>query len=171
MTAVLEIFAYYVKNSACAFDYEPPTLDKQREKFAKITTKYPFLLACDGDKILGFAYASSFRNRPAYDFCCETTIYLSPENRRIGIGTLLYKKLEDTLRGMNILDMYACIAVCNEEDEHLTNASRDFHSRLGFEAVGTFPKCGYKFGKWYDMIWMKKTIGKHTAVPMAVEWA
>ena len=64
---------------------------------------------------------------------------------------------------MGVLNLYACIGWCDEEDEYLTHASPAFHSALGFTLAGTFQKCGYKFGRWYDMIWMEKLIGEHDA--------
>ena len=62
---------------------------------------------------------------------------------------------------MGILNMYACIGYPAEEDEYLTKNSADFHSHIGFTQVGEFHKCGYKFGRWYNMIWMEKVIGEH----------
>ena len=63
---------------------------------------------------------------------------------------------------MGVLNLNACIAYTPDPDEHLTNDSMLFHQKLGYELVGTFHKCGYKFNKWYDMIWMEKIIGKHS---------
>ena len=79
----------------------------------------------------------------------------------MGIGRELYGIIEDIMRKQNILNLYACIACTETEDEHLTNASTHFHEHLGFKLCGHFKHCGYKFGKWYDMVWMEKTIGEH----------
>ena len=64
--------------------------------------------------------------------------------------------------------MYACLAFTDQEDEYLTNASKSFHECLGFRTVGRFSRCGYKFGRWYDMIWMEKMIGVHGKLPDVV---
>ena len=64
---------------------------------------------------------------------------------------------------MGILNLYACIGYPQEEDEYLTRNSAQFHEHLGFKLIGTFTKCGYKFGRWYNMIWMEKMIGEHKA--------
>lgn len=78
-----------------------------------------------------------------------------------GVGKALYTELENLLKGMGILNMNACIAVPDGEDVHLTNNSQEFHKKMGFDLVGIFHKSGYKFGTWYDMIWMEKIIGTH----------
>lgn len=77
------------------------------------------------------------------------------------MGRRLYEALEEKLRKMGILNLYACIAYPETEDEYLTTNSADFHAHLGYTKVGKFQKCGYKFGRWYNMIWMEKLIGEH----------
>ena len=79
-----------------------------------------------------------------------------------GYGRALYKELEKQLRAQSILNRYACIASPIEEDEYLTNNSEQFHTHLGFKCVGEFHQCAYKFGRWYNMIWMEKFIGEHS---------
>ena len=77
------------------------------------------------------------------------------------MGRALYEALADRLQAMGILNLYACIGYPQAEDEYLTRNSARFHEHLGFALVGTFHNCGYKFGRWYDMIWMEKIIGEH----------
>ena len=84
------------------------------------------------------------------------------------MGRRLYEALVDQLRSMGILNVYACIGYPQQEDEYLTKNSEQFHRHLGFETVGTFHHCGYKFGRWYDMIWMEKMIGSHDSVQQSV---
>ena len=79
---------------------------------------------------------------------------LDREVRGQGLGRRLYEEMETALKAMGILNLYACIASPQVEDEYLDNASERFHARLGYVTVGRFRKCGYKFGRWYDMIWM-----------------
>ena len=74
---------------------------------------------------------------------------------------MLYGELERRLGLMGILNLEACIACTEHEDEYLTNASVRYHTRLGFREVGTFRQCGCKFGRWYDMVWMERIIGEH----------
>jgi len=110
-------------------------------------------------QILGYAYASVFKERAAYDWSAESSVYVSQNVRAFGIGRLLYEALQRALKAQNIVDMNACIA-CGD-DEYLNDASVRFHERMGFRFVGKFERCAYKFGRWYDMAWMQKPIGEH----------
>lgn len=110
-------------------------------------------------QILGYAYASAFKERAAYDWSAESSVYVSQNVRALGIGRLLYEALQRALGAQNIVDMNACIA-CGD-DEYLNDASVRFHERMGFRFVGKFERCAYKFGCWYDMAWMQKPIGEH----------
>lgn len=158
---ILEIYDYYVKNTAITFEYTTPTLEEFRGRMEKIMQKYPYLVAEKDGVIAGYAYAGAFVGRAAYDWSCETSIYLDKNARKCGIGKTLYTALEKELKEMGILNMYACIGYPAEEDEYLTKNSAEFHSHIGFTHVGEFHKCGYKFGRWYNMIWMEKIIGEH----------
>lgn len=85
------------------------------------------------------------------------------------MGRMLYEALADRLKDMGILNLYACIGFPQVEDEYLTKNSAQFHAHLGFALCGTFRNCGYKFGRWYDMVWMEKIIGEHKADQPAVK--
>lgn len=165
---ILEIYDYYVQNTAISFEYDTPSLDEFRGRMRKTMERYPYLVAIADGRIEGYAYAGPFVGRAAYGWCCETTIYLDKSARRRGMGRRLYDALETALREMGILNMYACIGYPEAEDEYLTKNSADFHAHLGFKKVGEFHSCGYKFGRWYDMIWMEKMIGEHPAEPGSV---
>lgn len=84
------------------------------------------------------------------------------------MGHALYEALEDALRRMGILSAYACVACPNPDDEHLTDASSRFHERMGYAKVGEFADCGNKFGRWYDIAWMKKDLGLRKLDPKPV---
>lgn len=86
---------------------------------------------------------------------------MSKTKKRRGYGKKLYLALEKELKMRGITNVYACIATPAAEDEYLTRDSELFHSRMGFVRVGEFHKCGYKFGRFYNMIWMEKIIGEH----------
>ena len=121
-------------------------------------------------RVEGYAYAGAFHERSAYRWCCELSIYLDPDARRHGLGRRLYEALEAALKDMGILNLYAHVARPEAEDEYLTNNSAEFHAHLGFAKVGEFRRCGYKFGRWYNMTCMEKIIGEHTARPAPVRW-
>lgn len=160
---ILEIYAYYVKNTAITFEYDVPTLEEFQDRIKNIRKRYPYLVIERDGIIQGYAYAGTFVGRAAYDWSCETTIYLDHNAQKRGMGRKIYEALEDRLRQMGILNLYACIGYPEQEDEYLNRNSADFHAHLGFKKAGEFHKCGYKFGRWYNMIWMEKIIGEHQA--------
>lgn len=157
---IAAIYAYYVKNTAVTFEYEPPDAGEIRRRIEAYTRRYPYLCVTQDDRIIGFAFAHAFRERPAYDYAAEVSIYLHRDCRHKGAGTRIYTALENELKKMGVKSLYACIAVADGEDRYLTNASPLFHKKLGYRTCGTFHNCGRKFGRWYTMIWMEKTIGE-----------
>ena len=160
---LLEIYSYYVINSAVTFDYDVPSIEEFTGRMEHTLSGYPYLATVTDGVIEGYAYAGPFVGRAAYGWSCETTIYLAPESRKRGLGRMLYEALEAELKEMGFRNLYACISYPETEDEYLTRNSADFHAHLGFVKAGEFHKCGYKFGRWYDMIWMEKMIGEHDA--------
>ena len=162
---LLEIYDYYVRNTAVSFEYETPSLDEFMSRMEHTLTKYPYLVIVMDGRIEGYAYAGPFKGRPAYGWSCEISIYLDRSVLKCGLGRMLSEALEEELRKMGILNVYGCIAYPEKEDEYLTTNSADYHKHLGFETVGTFHRCAYKFGRWYNMIWMEKNIGEHVEHP------
>ena len=158
---ILNIYAYYVVNTAITFEYEVPTLCEFRGRVKNTLERYPYIVIEEDGKIVGYAYAGPFKERAAYDRSCEVSIYLDRDSRGRGYGRALYEELEKRLASRGILNLYACVASPIEEDEYLTDDSEQFHARLGYKRVGEFHQCGYKFGRWYNMIWMEKLIGEH----------
>ena len=152
---LLKIYAYYVEHTAVSFEYDVPAPAEFRERIARTLTKYPYFVAESEEGILGYAYAGPFVGRAAYGWSAELTIYLAPDRRGRGLGRKLYGELEAALAEMGITNLYACIGLPEEEDEYLTRSSAEFHAHMGFAAVGTFRRCGRKFRRWYDMIWME----------------
>lgn len=155
---LLEIYRPYVEDTAISFEYDVPTVEEFAGRIESIKKKYPYIVAVEDGKIIGYAYAGVFKGRAAYDHCVETTIYIKSDCKGKGIGRKLYEELEKELKAQGIRNLYACIAVCDVEDEHLTNDSWHYHEHMGYELVGRFHKCGYKYDRWYDMIWMEKFI-------------
>lgn len=167
---LLDIYAPYVEKTAITFDYEVPTLVEFTEKIERILKRYPVLVAEADGEILGYAYADAFKNKAAYDWAVETTIYVKEDCKKLGIGKSLYGELEKILLSQNIVNLNACIAYPTEEDEHLTKDSVRFHEKLGYRMVGEFRQCGYKFDRWYNMVWMEKHIGEHQTKQPSVIW-
>lgn len=154
-----DIYAPYVEETAVSFEYTVPTVAEFTERMKDIMKRYPYLVAEEAGEAVGYAYASPFHEREAYSWSAELTVYLRKDQRGRGRGRLLYEKLEQILRAQNITNLYACIAWPEQEDEYLTGASARFHERVGFRLAGMFHRCGYKFGRWYSMVWMEKEIG------------
>lgn len=160
---LVEIYDHYVRHTAITFEYETPSVDEFRERMRRVMARYPYLVAERDGVVQGYAYAGAFHPRAAYDWCCELTVYVARDTRRCGMGRRLYEALEQALREMGVCNLYACIACPEQEDEYLTRSSMEFHEHLGFRQAGLFRECGYKFGRWYHMVWMEKFIGAHRA--------
>ncbi|MBE6113862.1 MAG: N-acetyltransferase [Erysipelotrichaceae bacterium] len=158
---LLNIYSYYVKNTAISFEYDVPSQEEFTNRIRSIKDKYPYLVYEENGKIVGYAYATYFKTRRAYDHSVEVSIYVDREYHGRGIGSALYEALEKILVLQNILNMYAVVTYPDVEDEYLTMHSRHFHEHLGFKVVGEFHKCGNKFGRWYNMVYLEKCIGEH----------
>ncbi len=160
---LLNIYTYYVEHTAITFEYEVPTVEEFRRRISHTLEKYPYLVAEEDGHILGYAYAGPFKGRKAYDWSVETSIYVDHDGKRKGTGKALLNALEDTLKKQHIVNVNACISNPEEEDEYLTFDSIRFHEKMGYQTVGVFHKCGYKFDRWYNMLWMEKMIGEHVS--------
>ena len=175
--AIQAIYAPYVEQTAVTFEYNVPSEEEFRRRIETVKQKYPWIVAerlrvGDGtsgmanEKIVGYAYASAFKPRDAYQWAVETSIYVDGSMKRCGIGKMLHEALERRLKAQGILNMNACISFIETEDEYLTQDSVRFHEQLGYKKVAHFHLCGKKFfakqsgkaerGRWYDMIWMEK---------------
>lgn len=170
--ALLAIYRPYVEKTAITFEYEVPSIAEFTKRIAETLPNYPYLLAKTEDRIVGYAYASRLHERPAYDWAVEMTIYIAEDAKKMGIGKKLYQALEMILSLQGIVNLNACIAVPEKEDEYLNKNSMEFHHHLGYRLIGEFYQCGYKFNRWYNMVWMEKHIGPHlTDQPPVVPFA
>ncbi|WP_303691545.1 GNAT family N-acetyltransferase [Megamonas hypermegale] len=151
---LLDVYAPYVENTNISFEYEVPTEEEFRQRIEKISAKFPYIVALVNGEIVGYAYASTFRTKAAYDRSLETTIYIKKNFHRHGIGRKLYKILEDLLKLQNITNLYVSITYPNLK-------SMKFHEKLGYVKIAHFNRCGYKRGAWLDMIFLEKIINKH----------
>ena len=158
---LLAIYAPYVEHTAVTFEYDVPSVDEFRHRIEMVQRKYPWLVAEVDGRVVGYAYASTFKARDAYQWAVETSIYVDQNMKRSGIGRQLHEALEQRLKAQGILNMNACISFIEPEDEYLTLDSVRFHEHLGYQTVAHFHQCGKKFNRWYDMIWMEKLIGEH----------
>jgi len=166
---ILEIYRPYIEKTAISFETLVPSLDEFTSRIENISKIYPYIVAVKDSKIVGYAYTHAFVDRSAYDYSAETTIYVDETMKKSGIGKRLYTAIEEISKFQGICNLEACIGYIEKEDEYLTNNSSQFHEHLGYRFVGRFDKCGYKFGRWYDMIWMEKIIAEHPKSPMPLK--
>ncbi len=164
---LVEIYAPYVRDTAVSFEYEVPSVEEFKIRIERTLASYPYIVAEEDGVVQGYAYAGVFHEREAYNHCVETSIYVSQGQRGKGVGRVLYDELEKRLTRRGIINLNACISWKDEEDEYLTHDSQLFHERLGYVRVAHFHRCGYKFGRWYDMIWMEKLLDVNFAVRQA----
>ena len=149
--AIQAIYQLYVTETAITFEVDVPTVLEFEERITQTLAHFPYLVAEVGGMVVGYAYASTYYARAAYDWTTELSIYVAKESRGQGIGSALYTALEEELEARGYLRFLACIAVPNE-------ASISMHEKRGYVQVAHFPKVGYKFEQWHDIIWMQKTI-------------
>lgn len=165
---LLEIYRPYVEKTAITFEYDVPSLEEFTARIRNTLKKYPYIVAERNREILGYAYAGAFKSRAAYDWAVEMSIYLKDGKKNMGIGRMLYTAIEKLCKAQNITNLNACIGYPETEDEYLTKNSAQFHEHMGYRMVGEFRQCGYKFGRWYNMVWMEKIIGVHQPDPASV---
>ena len=151
--SLLDIYAPYVENTAITFEYEVPTIEDFAIRIEKTLEKYPYLVAEEDGVVLGYAYASTYYARAAYDQAVELSVYVSQDARGKGVGSKLYDALEDLLDQMGYVHFLACISLPNE-------ASLALHRKRGYQRVAHFPKIGYKFNRWHDIVWLQKSLDK-----------
>ncbi len=146
--AALVVYAPYVLHTANTFEYEVPSVDDFRTKIEKITAQYPWLVCkCNGE-IVGYAYGSTHRERAAYQWSPECTVYIDAKHHRKGIARTLYNTLFELLRQQGYINVFASVLVTNEN-------SVAFHKAYGFEEIGLFKNIGYKLGEWHTNLWLQ----------------
>ncbi|MBU5626895.1 GNAT family N-acetyltransferase [Oscillibacter sp. MSJ-2] len=156
--ALVAIYAPYVEQTAISFEYEVPAAAEFAGRIQKTLERYPYLVAERDGKPMGYAYASAFHDRAAYSWAVECSVYVEQGCRRGGVGRRLYQTLEELLARQNVLNVYACIAYPNP-------GSIAFHQHMGYRTIGHFTQCGYKLGRWWDMVWMEKMLAGHPECP------
>jgi phosphinothricin acetyltransferase len=147
--AIADIYAPFVTGSAVSFETEPPGEPAMRARIES-GGPYPWLVGESEDgSLIGYAYAARFRDRPAYRFAVETSVYLRSGAAGRGFGRQLYEPLLAMLEAQGFTQAIAAVTLPNE-------ASLRLHERLGFERAGTYRQVGWKFGAWHDVgLWQR----------------
>jgi L-amino acid N-acyltransferase YncA len=148
LIAVAAIYGHSVRTSTATFDVENPPLSHWQAKLDSTAVGDHFLVACEDDEVLGFAYSGAFRSRPAYGRTRETTVYLASEATGSGVGTRLYGAMLEVLRHDDVHLVVAVVAQPNP-------VSNALHRRLGFTEVGTLDEVGFKFGAYVSTTWFQ----------------
>jgi L-amino acid N-acyltransferase YncA len=155
LPSVTEIYAHEVREGTATFELVPPDLAEMTRRFqALMDGDFPYLVAELDGSVVGYAYASSYRPRPAYRFTVENSVYLRPAIHRRGIGRQLLERLIAECERRGFRQMIAVIG------DSANAASIRVHARCGFQMIGTHPSVGLKFGRWLDTVMMQRELGE-----------
>jgi L-amino acid N-acyltransferase YncA len=152
---ITEIYAHAVRTGTASYEYDAPSLDEMTQRFTSITTSnFPYLVAQDEGRVLGYAYASHFRTRPAYRFMVEDSVYIAAGEQGKGLGTLLLGELLARCEASGFRQM---IAIIGDAANNLPSAR--LHSIMGFTECGRIRNSGFKFDRWCDTLLMQRPLG------------
>ena len=159
---ILEIYAPYITDTVISFEYDVPALADFTARVEKISSKYPYLVYERDGVVVGYAYASPYIERAAYDYTVDLSVYVDAAYCGQNIGECLYTALLDILAKQGFYNAYACITAINQN-------SLNFHKRMGFTDAGTHPLAGFKHGKWLDVCWYYKRLQADTNPPQPLK--
>ena len=153
---LLEIYTPFVISedsslSNVSFELAAPDVEEFRQRIQDISKQFPYLVGEVNGQILGYVYCHPYRERLAYQWSVEVTIYLAPAGQGKGLGRLLYETMEKLLCLQGVTMAYSCITVGNDH-------SIKMHEALGYRLIGTFSKSGCKNGQWLDTVWLEKQL-------------
>ena len=154
MAAIQKIYAHHVEHGLASWEETPPGVEKMTDRRDGILTDgFPYLVAEDNGRGLGYAHASKYRPRPAYRHCCENSVYVANIAHGCGIGSTLLDALIERCTAMELRRMVAIIG------DSANLPSIRLHEKAGFKHVGTIPSCGFKHDKWLDQVIMQRALG------------
>ena len=155
---IQSIYAHHVLTGAGTFEEEPPSVEEMTERLAKVSASgWSWLVATDATGVLGFAYYTQFRDRSAYRYCAEDSVYVREDVRGQGVGKALVARLIENATARGMRQMIAVIG----DSENV--GSIGVHASLGFQMVGTLRSVGVKFGRWVDVVSMQRALGRGDA--------
>lgn len=158
IAAITAIYAHHVRHGTGSFETEPPDAAEMAARRRGILDKsLPYLVATENAKVVGYAYAGPYRPRHAYRFAVEDSIYVHPDYTGRGIGALLLPALIDACTAKGLRQLIACIGDSGNA------ASIRLHRRFGFTESGVVRDCGYKFGRWLDVVFLQRALGDGAA--------
>jgi phosphinothricin acetyltransferase len=154
---VLKVYAPYC-HTPISFELVPPSLDEMRRRLVRVLENYPWLVCEDGGDVLGYGYAAAHRERAAYRWSVDTTVYVRQEQRRRGVGRAVYTALFKLLALQGYCNAYAGVTLPNP-------ASVGLHEAMGFLPVGVYRQVGYKNDAWHDVAWYQLLLQSRPASP------
>jgi phosphinothricin acetyltransferase len=154
---IASVYAPYC-GTPISFELTPPSTDEMRRRLSRVLQQYPWLMCEEAGKVLGYAYASSHRERAAYRWSVDVSVYIHEDHHRHGIGRALYTSLFKVLRLQGYVNAYAGITLPNA-------ASVGLHRNMGFQPVGVYSQVGYKYGVWHDVGWYQLLLQPRSAQP------
>jgi L-amino acid N-acyltransferase YncA len=155
IAAIAAIYGHHVIHGLASFEVDPPVPAEMERRFdAIVAAGYPYLAAVEGGRVLGYAYASAFRTRPAYRYTVEDSVYIDPTCTGRGIGRRLLRAVIDTCEKANFRQMIAVIG------DSANAASIGLHRGCGFERMFVFVGTGFKHGRWVDTVFMQRALGE-----------
>ena len=156
--AILDIYAPVVRDTAISFELEPPSVAEMQHRITAYSAYAPWLVYAQPGMVLGYAYAGKHRDRPAYQWSVEVSVYVHPAYQRQGIGQLLYRELFHRLRQQGFYNAYAGITLPNA-------ASVRLHEAVGMQPLAVYHNIGFKLGRWHDVGWWHILLQPLTAAP------
>ncbi|MEO7922566.1 MAG: N-acetyltransferase family protein [Chitinophagaceae bacterium] len=157
---ILTIYAPYIEETSFTFETEIPTIEQFAERIGSYLQNWPWLLCEDEGMIVGYAYATRYRERTAYQWCTESSVYIHEDFQRTGIARVLYTGLFDILKRQGFRNIYAVINLPNDR-------SVAFHEKCGFTYFATYEHVGYKLGKWKNVGWWRLIVNDFGMDPVA----
>jgi phosphinothricin acetyltransferase len=152
--AIAAIYGHHVVHGLASFELEAPSLEEMQRRFEGITgAGYPYLVAVEGEQVLGYAYASAFRTRPAYRYTVEDSVYIDPAATGRGAGRQLLLAIIDACTRARFRQMIAVIG------DSANEASIGLHRACGFDRLSVFLATGFKHGRWVDTVFMQRALG------------
>jgi phosphinothricin acetyltransferase len=156
--AILAIYEPYILNTAITFEYVTISLEVMLQRMRTVQEQFPWLVCEIDGEVVGYAYCSRFKERAAFDWDCECSVYVNEKAHRKGVATALYEKLFELVTEQGYYTIYSLIT-----NSH--GSSIALHKKFGFNEVGVYEKTGYKFGQWWDLLVMEKRIHSFEETP------